>query len=75
MKSSTVKSYVAGMLALQVLTVALLWLLNAFSVEATAAFAFLLAADVTAFAVIAHVYRTDKDERTRSDTPTPAPSA
>ena len=73
MKSSTVKSFVVGMLALQVLTVALLWLLNAFSVEATAAFAFLLAADVTAFAVIAHVYRTEKDQRTSSESTTSAP--
>jgi hypothetical protein len=73
MKSSTVKSFVVGMLALQVLTVALLWLLNAFSVEATAAFAFLLAADVTAFAVIAHVYRTEKDQTTSSESTTSAP--
>ena len=50
------------MLALQAVTVALLWLLNAFSVQATAAFAFLLAADVMAFALIAHVYRTAKDD-------------
>jgi len=76
MKSDTVKVFVIGMLALQVVTVALLWLLNAFSVQATAAFAFLLAADVMAFALIAHVYRTANDDKTSPEGPAPsAPAA
>lgn len=76
MKSDTVKVFVIGMLALQAVTVALLWLLDAFSVEATAAFAFLLAANVMAFALIAHVYRTANDDRANSEGPTPsAPAA
>jgi hypothetical protein len=62
MKSESVKPFVIGMLALQVVTVALLWLLDAFSVEATAAFAFLLAANVMAFALVAHVYRTSRED-------------
>ncbi len=76
MKSDTVKVFVVGMLALQAVTVALLWLLNAFSVQATAAFAFLLAADVMAFALIAHVYRTAKNDAADPDGPAPsAPAA
>jgi hypothetical protein len=55
------------MLALQAVTVALLWLLSAFSIQATAAFAFLLAADVVAFAAVAHVYRTSEDGRSRPE--------
>jgi hypothetical protein len=73
MKSSTLRTFVVGMLALQAAAVALLWLLSAFSVQATAAFAFLLAADVMAFAVVAHVYRTSKDDGTGpEDSATPA---
>ena len=64
MKSDMVKPFVIGVLVLQAITVALLWLLDAFSVQATAAFAFLLAANVTVFAIVAHVYRTTKDETT-----------
>ena len=66
MKSDMVKPFVIGVLVLQAITVALLWLLDAFSVQATAAFAFLLAANVTVFAIVAHVYRTTKDETTRT---------
>jgi hypothetical protein len=66
MKSDGVRPLVIGMLALQILAVVTLWILNAFSVEATAAFALLLAGDVTAFAIIAHEYRTseDRDDKT-----------
>jgi hypothetical protein len=64
MKSDMVKPFVIGVLVLQALTVALLWLLDAFSVQATAAYAFLLAANVTVFAIVAHVYRTTKEEET-----------
>jgi len=42
---------------LQAVAVALVWLLDAYSDESTAAFALLLAADVMAFAIVAHVYR------------------
>jgi undecaprenyl pyrophosphate phosphatase UppP len=62
MKSESVRPFVIGMLALQAATVVLLWLLDAFSAEATAAFAFLLAANVMAFALVAHVYRTSREE-------------
>ncbi|MDA4113529.1 MAG: hypothetical protein OK474_05750 [Thaumarchaeota archaeon] len=72
MKSDMVKPFVIGMLALQVLTVALLWLLDAFSIQATAAFAFLLAANVMVFAIVAHVYRTTKDQTTEAGSPAPA---
>jgi hypothetical protein len=79
MKSDMVKPFVIGMLALQALTVALLWLLDAFSIQATAAFAFLLAANVMVFAIVAHVYRTTKDETTEAEAPahvvdSPAPA-
>ena len=69
MKSDMVKPFVIGMLALQALTVALLWLLDAFSVQATAAFAFLLAANVIVFAIVAEIYRTAKDEATGAEAP------
>ncbi len=69
MKSESVKTFVIGLLALQVVAVALLWLLNAFSVQATAAFTFLLSADVVAFALVAQVYKSDKDDLARSGAP------
>jgi hypothetical protein len=69
MKSDMVKPFVIGMLALQALTVALLWLLDAFSVQATAAFAFLLAANVIVFAIVAEVYRTTKGETPGAEAP------
>ena len=62
MKSDMVKPLLIGMLMLQALTVALLWLLDAFSIEATAAFALLLAGNIVAFALVAHVYRTSARE-------------
>ena len=74
MKSDMVKPFVIGILALQAVTVALLWLLDAFSVQATAAFAFLLAANVMVFAIVAHVYRTTKDDTAGDDAPAIADS-
>jgi hypothetical protein len=61
MKTEMARLLVVGLLALQVVVVVLLWLLDAFSVQATAAFALLLAADVIAFAVVAQVYRTSEE--------------
>ena len=72
MKSDMARPLVIGLLALQAVTDALLWLLNAFSVQGTAAFAFLLAGNVMAFAVIAHVYRTTKDDASGAEAPAPA---
>jgi len=72
MKTDTAKTLVAGMLALQALTVALLWTMNAFSVQGTAAFALLLAGNVTAFAVVVHVYRTAEDGTRKEEEPEPA---
>ncbi len=72
MRSESVRPFVIGMLALQAITVVLLWLLDAFSAEATAAFAFLLAANVMAFALVAHVYRASREEGATAEAATPA---
>ena len=61
MKNEIVKPLVICLLALQAFAVLMLWLLDAYSVQATAAFAFLLASDVVVFAIIAHVYRTSSE--------------
>jgi hypothetical protein len=57
MKSDTVTNYVIGMLALQVITVAVLWILNVLSEGSTEAFAILLAANLVAFAMVVQAYR------------------
>jgi len=67
MKTDLVVPFVLGMIALQVVTVILVWLLAAFSVEATAAFAFLLAANVTAFALVVQVYRDSGETAERAE--------
>lgn len=45
---------------LQALTVVMLWLPDVYTVRATTAFSFLLAANVIVFAIVSHVYRTAK---------------
>lgn len=71
MKSDSVTTFVISMLVLQVVSVALLWILNVLSSESTGVFAILLAANLIAFAVVLQTYRNpdsiEKDE--------PAPSA
>lgn len=67
MRSELVRPLVVGLLAVQVVAVALLWLLDAFSQEATAAFAFLLAADLVVFALVAHIYRTVDHEEAKTE--------
>ncbi|MGA2663798.1 MAG: hypothetical protein ABSF83_02500 [Nitrososphaerales archaeon] len=49
--------------------VALVWLLDAYSDQSTAAFALLLAADVMAFAIVAHVYRVAGTDDSHSGPP------
>jgi hypothetical protein len=61
MKTEMARLLVIGLLLVQVVVVAMLWLLEAFSIEATAAFALLLAGDAMAFAVVVHIYRTAGD--------------
>jgi hypothetical protein len=78
MKSDTVKSYVILLLVLQVISVALLWVLNVLSDETSSVFAVLLAANLIAFAMVVQVYRNPStvEPGTSDDTkPAPAPES
>ena len=74
MRIEAVKPFVLGLLALQAVAVALVWLLDAYSEQSTAAFALLLAADVMAFAIVAHVYRVARTGGPSSGPPSARPA-
>jgi hypothetical protein len=77
MKSDTVTNYVIGMLVLQVITVAVLWILNVLSEGSTEAFAILLAANLVAFAMVVQAYRNPESVQgsSKSEQTPPAPAA
>lgn len=56
MNRDNTRPFIIGLLVVQVAISASLWVLDAISVDSTAAFALLLAADVVVFGVICHVY-------------------
>lgn len=74
MKSDTVRLYVIVTLILQVASTAALWVVNVLSVNSTAAYELLLAADLVAFAIVLQAYR-NPDSISRASAPPPATAA
>jgi len=73
MKSDSARTFAVVMLILQAAATALLWILDVLSVETTAAFEVLLAADLIAFAVVLQIYRNPSS--VESEEPAAQPAA
>lgn len=74
MKSSTVVTFVIVVLLLQVVSTALLWIVNVLSTQSSSVFAILLAADILAFVAVVQVYRDPRSSESTTANALPASS-